>query len=67
MDQNGQDLDNVDQPEIWPYDPSEPRYCLCNQVSYGNMVACDNENVRTYHCCILPLMFSHFLRGYENF
>jgi len=23
-------------------DPEEPRYCLCNQVSYGEMVACDN-------------------------
>ncbi|XP_019881223.2 inhibitor of growth protein 3 isoform X2 [Aethina tumida] len=28
----------------WPYDPNEPRYCLCNQVSYGDMVACDNED-----------------------
>ncbi|KAI9311355.1 hypothetical protein BX666DRAFT_1997605 [Dichotomocladium elegans] len=25
-------------------DPNEPRYCVCNQVSYGNMVACDSEN-----------------------
>jgi inhibitor of growth protein 4 len=23
-------------------DASEPLYCLCNRVSYGNMVACDN-------------------------
>lgn len=29
---------NVD----WTYDPNEPRYCICNQVSYGDMVACDN-------------------------
>jgi len=28
----------------WTFDPSEPRYCLCNQVSYGDMVACDNES-----------------------
>ncbi|XP_050087667.1 putative uncharacterized protein DDB_G0271606 isoform X3 [Anopheles aquasalis] len=27
----------------WSYDPNEPRYCICNQVSYGDMVACDNE------------------------
>ncbi|XP_031640772.1 inhibitor of growth protein 3 [Contarinia nasturtii] len=27
----------------WSYDPNEPRYCVCNQVSYGDMVACDNE------------------------
>nr|CAG4643748.1 EOG090X01QX [Lepidurus arcticus] len=26
----------------WVPDPNEPRYCLCNQVSYGDMVACDN-------------------------
>lgn len=29
----------------WTYDPNEPRYCLCNQVSYGDMVACDNADV----------------------
>ena len=26
----------------WAYDPNEPRYCICNQVSYGEMVGCDN-------------------------
>ena len=31
--------------EGWNYDPSEPRYCICNQVSYGDMVACDNVDV----------------------
>ena len=25
-------------------DPNEPKYCYCNQVSYGEMIACDNEN-----------------------
>ncbi|GLV34761.1 Inhibitor of growth family member 3 [Carabus blaptoides fortunei] len=30
--------------EEWTYDPNEPRYCICNQVSYGDMVACDNED-----------------------
>ena len=28
----------------WSYDPNEPRYCLCNQVSYGDMVGCDNKD-----------------------
>lgn len=28
----------------WTFDPNEPRYCICNQVSYGDMVACDNED-----------------------
>ena len=26
-------------------DPNEPRYCLCGDVSYGDMVACENDNV----------------------
>ncbi|XP_034937760.1 inhibitor of growth protein 3 isoform X2 [Chelonus insularis] len=34
------DTDNPD----WTYDPNEPRYCICNQVSYGDMVACDNSD-----------------------
>ncbi|KAI8088819.1 uncharacterized protein BX664DRAFT_331465 [Halteromyces radiatus] len=25
-------------------DPNEPRYCYCNQVSFGDMVACDGDN-----------------------
>lgn len=39
----------------WTYDPNEPRYCICNQVSYGDMVACDNEDVsfmKTNQKCI---------------
>lgn len=27
-----------------PVDPNEPTYCLCNRVSFGNMVACDNDS-----------------------
>lgn len=37
---------NAENPD-WTYDPNEPRYCVCNQVSYGDMVACDNEDVST--------------------
>ncbi|ORZ00092.1 hypothetical protein BCR42DRAFT_429927 [Absidia repens] len=29
------------EPEI---DPNEPKYCYCNQVSFGDMVACDGDN-----------------------
>ncbi|XP_074598716.1 inhibitor of growth family, member 3 isoform X1 [Brevipalpus obovatus] len=36
MDENGVAVD-------WNPDASEERYCLCNQVSYGEMVACDNN------------------------
>ncbi len=26
-------------------DPDEPRYCLCNRVSFGTMIACENNDV----------------------
>ncbi|OWA50204.1 putative Inhibitor of growth protein 5 [Hypsibius exemplaris] len=27
-----------------PVDPNEPTYCECKQISYGEMIACDNVN-----------------------
>ncbi|CAN1167907.1 PHD finger protein ING2 [Linum perenne] len=27
-----------------PIDPNEPTYCVCHQVSFGDMIACDNES-----------------------
>ncbi|MQL71210.1 hypothetical protein Taro_003541 [Colocasia esculenta] len=33
---------DIDQP-----DPNEPTYCVCHQVSFGDMIACDNENGNT--------------------
>ncbi|EFJ17564.1 hypothetical protein SELMODRAFT_92651 [Selaginella moellendorffii] len=27
-----------------PVDPNEETYCICGQVSFGDMIACDNEN-----------------------
>lgn len=32
-----------DEDEVLCYNPNEPRYCICNQVSYGSMIACDNK------------------------
>lgn len=29
-------------------DSTEPRFCICNDVAYGSMVACDNEVVIIY-------------------
>ncbi|XP_052778965.1 inhibitor of growth protein 3-like [Mya arenaria] len=37
VDENGETVN-------WQDDPNEPRYCLCNQVSYGEMVGCDNDD-----------------------
>lgn len=31
-----------------PVDPNEPTYCLCAQVSYGEMIGCDNADVYTH-------------------
>ena len=28
-----------------PVDPNEPTYCLCHQVSFGEMIGCDNTDV----------------------
>lgn len=28
-----------------PVDPNEPTYCICHQVSYGEMIGCDNNDV----------------------
>ncbi|CAG10937.1 unnamed protein product, partial [Tetraodon nigroviridis] len=35
-----------------PVDPNEPTYCLCHQVSYGEMIGCDNPDVS-------PQLFSY--------
>ena len=34
--------DNLQDDLLGYVDPNEPRYCLCNQVSYGEMICCDN-------------------------
>lgn len=35
-----------------PVDPNEPTYCLCHQVSYGEMIGCDNPDV----CSIIYIL-----------
>ncbi|XP_058201115.1 PHD finger protein ING1 isoform X1 [Rhododendron vialii] len=47
-----------------PVDPNEPTYCFCNQVSYGEMVACDNPDV-CIHSSIY-LIFSFFLAVFRS-
>jgi hypothetical protein len=39
------EMEDVDD-EGNPIDPDEPRYCLCNRVSFGTMIQCDNVDVR---------------------
>lgn len=40
-----------------PVDPNEPTYCLCNQVSYGEMIGCDNPDVIMNNFILLLLIF----------
>lgn len=39
-----EEMEEVDD-EGNPIDPDEPRYCLCNRVSFGTMISCDNIDV----------------------
>jgi len=44
-------------------DPEEPRYCLCNRVSFGTMIQCDNIDVslsprRPLGCKMTPFLGS---------
>lgn len=48
----------------WVYDPNEPRYCICNQVSYGEMVACDNEDVIS---CYTDQLHKKILINFSSF
>ncbi|CAG8543034.1 7134_t:CDS:2 [Dentiscutata erythropus] len=36
---------------VQPVDPNEPVYCICRQVSFGEMIGCDGENcpIEWYH------------------
>eukprot|EP00056_Hartaetosiga_gracilis_P004069 m.71100 g.71100 ORF g.71100 m.71100 type:complete len:197 (-) comp11694_c0_seq2:2207-2797(-) len=38
--------------EDLPVDPNEPTYCFCHQVSFGEMIACDNPSC--------PIEWFHF-------
>lgn len=40
---NDEEISSIHGDEDEEDDDSEPRYCYCNQVSYGEMVACDME------------------------
>lgn len=52
-----------------PVDPNEPTYCLCHQVSYGEMIGCDNPDVHLsyyYLTIICFLLFSCYLLFYKS-
>lgn len=42
-------------------DPHEPVYCKCRQVSFGNMIACDNADVSYLVLAIVFMCIWHAL------
>jgi hypothetical protein len=45
QEQDYQEAEAEAEPEVESEeDGDEPRYCYCNEVSYGNMIACDNDD-----------------------
>ena len=47
-----------------PVDPNEPTYCLCRQVSYGEMIGCDNPDVSVVRrlCRSAMLLLGHVIK-----
>lgn len=43
---------SLDDEEDIAVDPDEPTYCLCDQISYGEMICCDND--------LCPIEWFHF-------
>jgi inhibitor of growth protein 4 len=43
--------------DVFPIDPFEPKYCICNQVSFGRMIACDNPQcqIEWFHFACVKL------------
>ncbi|VVC95138.1 unnamed protein product [Leptidea sinapis] len=46
------ELDITYREETDAIDPDEPRYCLCDQISFGEMILCDND--------LCPIEWFHF-------
>eukprot|EP00959_Pyramimonas_sp_CCMP1952_P256706 5363075-Pyramimonas_sp.AAC.1 len=48
-----------------PIDPNEPTYCVCNRVSFGEMIACDNNTCRIewFHFECVGLSRDHKQKG----
>lgn len=43
-DAQSQGADDVFLDGAAAYDPNEPLYCTCRQISFGNMIACENPD-----------------------
>lgn len=54
-----------------PIDPNEPIFCLCQNVSYGEMIMCDNLNVSIIdiflNICTKNMSYACILFSFINF
>lgn len=48
----GRDMRDDTPPQEDTIDPDEPTYCLCDQISFGEMILCDND--------LCPIEWFHF-------
>ncbi|KAJ6617719.1 Inhibitor of growth protein 2 [Pseudolycoriella hygida] len=48
----GNNRDDLTPPPEETIDPDEPTYCLCDQISFGEMILCDND--------LCPIEWFHF-------
>lgn len=48
-----------------PVDPNEPTFCICNRVSFGEMIACENEScpVEWFHFPCVGLSTDAKIKG----
>jgi inhibitor of growth protein 4 len=55
----------VQHPLAAPADPNEPKYCVCNRVSFGEMIACENEAcaVEWFHFACVGLSTDAKIKG----
>ena len=44
-EQTGEGEEEEDDEDREEIDPNEPTYCVCGDVSFGTMIACENEDV----------------------
>ncbi|CAG5929612.1 unnamed protein product [Menidia menidia] len=53
-------------PVDFAIDPNEPTYCLCEQVSYGEMIGCDNDQcpIEWFHFSCVGLTYKPKGRWY---
>ena len=61
-------VDDVDE-EGFPIDPDEPRYCFCGDVSFGQMIQCENNDVRLSRLIFstLPVSIVRFLFFFPSY